>query len=181
MPLIIALLLEWIMLSWTARVISKSAPRPNQSDRRFYWSIIRRMSLRLLILAVFPMPEIVAVLCLFGNNRPEQTAEAVFWVAMIPVMLSPLLILSIMWRAKKLVKQQILFLSSGRPASVSQFGSESIHEDANICPYCRQTLPQQPIEASTPPDTSSHQKLVEIAQVMDEHASKPLQERGIGH
>ena len=117
MPAIITVLLEWIVLSWTAKIINKSVPFPNQSDRGFYWSIIRRMCLRLLILPFFPLPEIVAVLVCIGflldkSFTPGEGAELFAMAVVAPVILLPLLILSIMWRAKKLVKQRLLVLSA---------------------------------------------------------------------
>lgn len=103
--LITVLILEAIILSWTGRLIKKSSPFPGQSEHSFYWSIVRRMSWRLLILALFPMPEIIAV---FGilENSPEAAVQLAVTTAMIPIILSPLFILSIMWRARKPVQQR---------------------------------------------------------------------------
>lgn len=103
--LIIVLILEAIILSWTARLIKKSSPFPGQSERSFYWSTVRRMSWRLLILAVFPLPEIIVAVGIFGDS-PEATTQLAVTAAMIPILLSPLFILSIMWRARKLVQQR---------------------------------------------------------------------------
>ncbi len=42
-------------------------------------------------------------------------------------------------------------LSRGNRVSCP-FCKESIHEEATVCLHCRQTLPQQPVEASTNPN-----------------------------
>ena len=44
----------------------------------------------------------------------------------------------------------IVFAILSRGSRVScPFCKESIHEEATVCPHCRQTLPQRPVAAST--------------------------------
>ena len=104
MLLLPILLVEWFVLFWNAKLIEKSTPSPGQSSRSFYWKIVRGMSWRILLLAFFPLPEITLAVVLLLTREPEIAWQATITCGLVPVVLYPLFILSVMWKTKTLVK-----------------------------------------------------------------------------
>ena len=110
------LLIEWFALAWTARLVRKSWPSPENTPRDFYWRIVRGMAWRILTLLLFPLPPLLFLVAVV-TGEADIIQGAIVCVVM-PIVLYPLFFLSVMWRAKGLVTARITALNAAEAPTV---------------------------------------------------------------